>query len=211
MIRAVISDLGQVVLWFDNDIFIRKLSARCGLSMDRIKETAHWNMDLITAFDKGGIPPREFYERIVTAVDARMSREEFFAIYNDIFWLNAPALEVLKRVKPIGSKLLLLSNTDPERFGFVRKKFSQILIFDDYVLSYELGLTKPEPGIYREAARRAGCAAEECVFIDDLPENVAVAVSLGMKGVVYAPATDLAAELARLGFAFDDRDFKKRA
>ena len=57
MIRAVISDLGQVVLWFDNDIFIRKLSARCGLSMDRIKEAAHWNMDLITAFDKGGIPP----------------------------------------------------------------------------------------------------------------------------------------------------------
>lgn len=202
MIRTVISDLGMVVLWFDNDIFIRKLSARCGLSMDRIMEAAHLNMDLITAFDKGGISPREFYERIAKAVDARMSREEFFAIYNDIFWLNAPVLEVLKRVKPIGSKLLLLSNTDPERFGFVRKKFSQILIFDDYILSYELGLAKPEPGIYREAARRAGCAVDECVFIDDMPENVAAAVSFGMKGVVYAPTTDLAAELGELGLRF---------
>jgi putative hydrolase of the HAD superfamily len=202
MIRAVISDLGQVVLWFDNDIFIRKLSARCGISMDRIKEAAHANMELITAFDKGGISPREFHERIVKAVDARMSREEFFAIYNDIFWLNARAVEVLKRVKPACSKLLLLSNTDPERFGFVRKRFSQILIFDDYVLSYELGLVKPEPGIYREAARRAGCAADECVFVDDLPENVEAAMKLGMAGVVYRPTTDLAAALGELGLRF---------
>ena len=35
MIRAVISDLGKVVLWFDNDIFIRKLGARCGLSVEQ--------------------------------------------------------------------------------------------------------------------------------------------------------------------------------
>jgi len=202
MIRAVISDLGQVVLWFDNDIFIRKLAAHCDLSVEEIKEAAHANMELITAFDKGGISPREFYERIVKAVDARISREKFFAIYNDIFWLNARAVEVLKRVKPTCSKLLLLSNTDPERFGFVRKRFSQILIFDDYVLSYELGLAKPEPGIYREAARRAGCAADECVFIDDLPENVEAAVSLGAKGVVYAPTTDLAAALGELGLRF---------
>jgi HAD superfamily hydrolase (TIGR01509 family) len=201
MIRAVISDLGNVVLWFDNDIFIRKLGARCGLSVGRIKEVAQWNMDLITAFDKGGISPGEFHERIVKAVDVQMSREEFFAIYNDIFWLNAPALKVLKRLKPAGSKLLLLSNTDSERFGFVRQRFSQILIFDDYILSYDLGLAKPAPGIYLEAVKRAGCAADECVFIDDLPMNVEAAVSLGMKGVVYAPTTDLAAELARLGLA----------
>ena len=198
MIRAVISDLGQVVLGFNNDIFIRKLSVRCGLTMPRIKEATHWNMELIRAFDKGGILPGEFYERIVKAVDARMPREEFFAIYNDIFWLNAPALEVLKRVKLAGAKLLLVSNTDPERFGFVKKNFSQILIFDDYLLSYELRLAKPEPGIYREAMRRAGCAANECVFIDDLPENVEAAVSLGMKGLLYVPALDLTAALARL-------------
>jgi putative hydrolase of the HAD superfamily len=202
MIRAVISDLGKVLLWFDNDIFIRRLAAHCDLSVEKIKEAAHSNMELITAFDKGGISPREFYERIVKAVGARISREKFFAIYNDIFWLNARAVEVLKRVKPTYSKLLLLSNTDPERFGFVRKRFSQILIFDDYVLSYELGLVKPEPGIYREAARRAGCAADECVFIDDLPENVEAAVSLGAKGVVYAPTTDLAAALGELGLRF---------
>jgi len=199
MIRSVVSDLGKVVLWFDNDIFIRKLAGHCGRSREETKEVAHSNMELITSFDKGLISSPEFYDRIVKAFDARISREEFFAIYNDVFWLNARAVEVLKRAKPILSKLLLLSNTDPERFGFIKKKFSRILIFDDYLLSYELGLVKPEPGIFREAVKRTGCAADECVFIDDLPENVEVPVSLGAKGVVYAPATDLAAELSRLG------------
>ncbi len=37
MIRAVISDMGRVVLWFDNDIFIRKLAASAAVPEDRIK------------------------------------------------------------------------------------------------------------------------------------------------------------------------------
>jgi putative hydrolase of the HAD superfamily len=60
-------------------------------------------------------------------------------------------------------------------------------------------MVKPEPGIYIEAARRAACRLEECVFIDDMPENVEAAVKLGMAGIVYAPETDLAAELEKLG------------
>ena len=205
MIRSVISDLGKVLLWFDNDIFIRKLAAHCGRSVEETKEAAHSNLELIIAFDKGRISPTEFYERVVKALGARISREKFFAIYNDVFWLNARAVEAMKRVKPNCSRLLLLSNTDPERFGFVKKMFPQILIFDDYILSYELGLTKPEPEIFREAVRRAGCPADECAFIDDLPENVEAAVSLGAKGVLYTPTTDLVAELSRLGLVFKDQ------
>ena len=50
--------------------------------------------------------------------------------------------------------------------------------------------------------RRAGCAVDECVFIDDLPENVEAAVKFGMAGIVYRPETDLAAELRELGLRF---------
>ncbi len=67
------------------------------------------------------------------------------------------------------------------------------------MLSYELGMVKPEPEIYLEAARRAGCRPDECVFIDDMPENVEAAAKLGMAGVVYRPETDLAAEFRKLG------------
>ncbi|MHB8094616.1 MAG: HAD-IA family hydrolase, partial [Candidatus Aminicenantales bacterium] len=78
----------------------------------------------------------------------------------------------------------------------------EVFFFDDYILSFELGIAKPEPGIYREALRRAGCRAGECVFIDDIPENVEAAVKLGIAGIVYRPETDLEAELLKLGLKF---------
>ena len=124
---------------------------------------------------------------------------EFYEIYNDIFSLNLPAIDVLARVKAAGYRALLLSNTDPERFGFVRRRFPEILFFDYYVLSYELKLLKPDPAIYVEAARRAGCTPSECVFIDDMEENVRGAVEAGLAGIRYLPDTDLAAELRKIG------------
>jgi len=199
MIRAVISDMGMVVLWFDNDVFIRKLAVSATVPEDRIKEAAHWNMDLLTEFDKGTISPGDFYRRVVRAVGSGIGEAEFNAIYNDIFRLNPPALDVLREQKAAGRTLVLLSNTDVLRFGHIRRTYPEILIFDDYVLSYELGMVKPEPRIYLEAARRAGCRPEECVFIDDIPENVAAAMKLGMAGIVYRPGSDLASELEKLG------------
>ena len=199
IVRAVVSDLGKVILWFDNNIFIRKLAAFCPVPEERIREVANWNKDLLVAFDKGHLSPAEFHRRVAGAVGADITLEEFFAIYNDIFRPNPPALDVLRRQKAAGRTLILLSNTDAERFGFVRRHFPEILIFDDYVLSFKVGMVKPEPGIYLEAIRRARCRAEECVYIDDLAENVDAALKLGMAGILYAPETDLEAELGKLG------------
>jgi FMN phosphatase YigB (HAD superfamily) len=95
-----------------------------------------------------------------------------------------------------------LSNTDPERFGFVRRRFPEILFFDDYVLSYELKLLKPDPAIYLAAAAKAGCRPEECVFIDDMEDNIRGAVAAGLAGILYRPETDLAAELRQLSLRF---------
>lgn len=199
MIRAIISDMGRVILWFDNDVFIRKLAATATVPEERIKEAAHWNLELLTDFDRGAISPGDFYRRVARAVGSGIGEAEFYAIYNDIFRLNPPALDVLAKQKAAGKVLVLLSNTDVLRFGHIRQRYPEIFIFDDYVLSYELGMVKPEPRIYLEAARRAGCRPEECVFIDDMSENVEAAAALGMSGIVYRPETDLEAELEKRG------------
>jgi HAD superfamily hydrolase (TIGR01509 family) len=199
IIRAVISDLGRVVLWFDNDVFLRKLAARSGKPFADIKAAVHGDLELIRRFDGGAVTPAEFHERVTVLAGADIPYGEFYDIYNDIFSLNPPAVEVLARVKAAGARTVLLSNTDPERFGFVRRRFPEILFFDDYVLSYELKLLKPDPAIYAEAARRAGFAPCECVFIDDMEENVRGAIAAGLAGILYRPETDLEEELRKLG------------
>jgi len=202
MIRTVISDLGRVVLWFDNNIFLRKLAEHSGRPFEDVKAAVHGNLELIRQFDGGVLTPVQFYERVTRAAGAVIPYDAFFEIYDDIFSLNPPVVGVLARVKAAGYTTFLLSNTDPERFGFVRRRFPEIFFFDDYVLSYELRLLKPDAAIYLEAARRAGSAPGECVFIDDMEENVEGAEAAGLKGIHYLPETDLAAELRALGLTF---------
>jgi putative hydrolase of the HAD superfamily len=201
MIRTVVSDMGRVVLWFDNNVFLRKLADRAARPFDEIKALVHGDLELIRRFDGGAVTPDGFHARIMALAGANMPYGDFYEIYNDIFTPNPPAIEVLSRVKRAGYKTLLLSNTDPERFGFVRRRFPEILFFDHVVLSYELKLLKPDPAIYLAAARLARSAPAECVFIDDMEENVQGAVAAGFAGVLYRPETDLAAELGKFGVA----------
>lgn len=63
--------------------------------------------------------------------------------------------------------------------------------FDDVLLSYEVGIVKPDPRIFELAAERLGVGSDECVFVDDSEENVKVAEGCGMKGVVYEWGMDL--------------------
>src|SRR5512136_126603 len=122
MISAVISDLGRVVLWFDNDIFLRKLAAKVGRPYEAVKSVVHGDLEIIRRFDAGAVTPAGFLAHVTSAVGADIPYGDFYAMYNDIFTPNPPVIDVLARVKAAGTTTLLLSNTDPERFGFVRRR-----------------------------------------------------------------------------------------
>lgn len=197
MISTIISDLGQVVLWFDNNIFYRKMTAYCSRSVEEMRAIVHGRSEFIRDFDRGALTPQEFYERIAALLGAHIGYEDFVAAYVDVFTRNQPVTDLYKKLKG-RYRLLLLSNTDPLRFGFVRRNFPDILFFDDYVLSYEVKALKPDHRIFREALSRAGAKPASCVFIDDLEENVAAAAALGMNTILYRPDIDLQRELRRL-------------
>jgi putative hydrolase of the HAD superfamily len=144
------------------------------------------------------LTPHQFYERAVALLGARLSYDEFAAAYIDVFSRNQPAIDLLKKLKG-RYKLVLLSNTDPLRFGFVRERFPDVLFFDDYVLSYEVKALKPGPEIYKEALRRAAVPPSACVFIDDMEENIDGAAALGIRTIHYGSDTDLGRELRSLG------------
>ena len=58
-------------------------------------------------------------------------------------------------------------------------------MFDAVVISGEVGMRKPEARIFEHTLELLGLPAAECVFVDDLPHNVAAAAGLGLVGVQH--------------------------
>jgi putative hydrolase of the HAD superfamily len=197
----VISDLGKVLIFFDNNIFFKKIAKNCPFTHEEIRELTFSHFYLVESFDRGEMSPEEFYRQVTHKLKARIDYDRFYSIYNDVFSLNPPVLQLMIRLKK-NYKIVMLSNTDVMRFDFIKKKFPEIMIFDEYVLSYQVGFIKPHPQIYKEALKQAGVEAKECVFIDDREENIEEAARLGISGILMEPQTDLEAVLQEMGLSF---------
>lgn len=71
-------------------------------------------------------------------------------------------------------------------------------LFDDIVLSYKVGLIKPESEIYEMSAKNLGVKEEECVFIDDILNYCQGAEAVGMNTIWYQNFEDMKVELEAL-------------
>lgn len=71
-------------------------------------------------------------------------------------------------------------------------------LFDHVVISGEVGMRKPEPEIYRFAAKQLGLDESDCAFIDDFRVNIEGADAVGMRGVLHEHAESTIAELEEL-------------
>jgi epoxide hydrolase-like predicted phosphatase len=198
MIDTVISDLGQVLLHFNNALFFERMTKYTPRSMAEIRAATHDNRKLLDLFDTGKLTPKEFYMRAVEALDARVSEADFYAAYNDVFSVNTAVLAVIRNLRP-KYRLVMLSNTDPVRYGHIERAFPELRIFDAYILSFRIGAMKPDPRVYREALRLLDALPENTLFIDDLQENLEGAARLGIKGILFTARTDLAMELEKFG------------
>lgn len=68
----------------------------------------------------------------------------------------------------------------------------QRALFDDVVLSYQVGVAKPNPEVYLLAAKRLGVQPEECLFVDDKEMFCVAARKVGMKAIRYEDFDDFA-------------------
>jgi epoxide hydrolase-like predicted phosphatase len=104
-------------------------------------------------------------------------------------------LAAVERARAQGVTTGLISNS----WG-TRRYDRQLLakLFDGVVISGEEGIRKPTPAIYELAAERIGLEPTECVFVDDLPFNLAPAAELGMATVHHISPPETIAELERL-------------
>ena len=74
----------------------------------------------------------------------------------------------------------------------------QASIFDASVLSYEVGLVKPDPRIYQAIAEKLGLDASECLLVDDQEQHCQGARAVGMQSVLFTGVPQLRQEVLAL-------------
>ncbi len=153
----------------------------------------------IHALERGECSGPEF-ERLLAAELLRVDGGAVVAegLLQRMFAASVPVpamYDTIRALRGAGFGTALLSNS----WGcdeYPRADFPEL--FDTVVISGEVGMRKPEEGIFLYAAQTLGLTPQSCVFIDDIEANVNAAEACGMTGVLHTDAAATAAALQDL-------------
>ncbi len=175
MKKLIISDFFGVVGDEDSSVFFGKYCPEFD------------SQELTVKYFHPGDRGEATFNEIVDNVCEDFHFERDFALYN---FLEVPQphkeyIDVLKKLKEEGHKLVLLSNACDFLVPYLIRRYDIEGLFDELYISYEIGHYKPNEDAFAYALEKAGYKAEDSIFIDDNQRNVDVANSLGIQGLLY--------------------------
>jgi len=101
------------------------------------------------------------------------------------FTLREGVFDTLDALRRRGIHLGIVSNIDDDQLGHLLEIAAIGSYFDSILSSEQAQSCKPDPGIFEEAVRRAGCVAEEALFVGDtLAQDIAGANRVGLRSVL---------------------------
>lgn len=182
-IKAVLFDLGKVLLNFNFEPAFRRLEKRGAKNAAQIRRF-FLRSGLEVLYDGGKISSREFYLEVKRGLGLEISFTQFRAVWNDIFTPIAPMIRLVGRLH--GKKrLVLISNTNAMHFDHVKKRYAVLKKFDRHVLSYKEKVRKPDPRIYQVASAACRAHPHEIFYIDDREDLTDAARDLGFHVHTY--------------------------
>ena len=156
----------------------------------------------LRALETGKLSENEFEDRFA----GRLGLGEAADLIEDMFRGMRPCEPMVAAVaaaRAAGVRTGLVSNSWSTSH-YDRDLLAEL--FEDVVISAEVGLHKPQPEIYLLAAKRLGEEPRRCVFVDDLRENCAGAEAVGMTAILHRDVSETIARMEDLlGFAVPAR------
>lgn len=195
-IKNIIFDLGGVLLNINPLLSLIEF-ANISKTDPEVLKNRLTSDRVFEKFDTGILSPDEFRNELCRIMNYHASNPEIDNAWN-ILLLDFPPerVELLKQLK-LNYSIFLLSNTNIIHFwkytaDFYQKYGIQMAdMFEKLFLSYEIGIHKPDAGIYTHVLQNAEIKADESVFFDDSPANVEAAIKLGMSGIHITNGKDV--------------------
>lgn len=183
MIKAILFDLGKVILDFNFEPAFHRLAKFAPLSAKDI-EDYFWKSELEVLYDGGKITSLEFHKEVKRALKHSLSYEAFRSVWNNIFTPKKEIVSLIRRLSP-RYRLVLISNTNAMHYDHVRKRYAILDRFDRSILSFKEKTRKPDERIYKIAAKACLAEPREIFYIDDRKELTEAAESFGFHVFTY--------------------------
>jgi putative hydrolase of the HAD superfamily len=203
-LKGVIFDYGRVLAWTQHQEPRAAWERRLGLAPGALTRIVHNEHSWIAA-QRGTITIDAHWQEVsaalrLTPADAAALRAAFYA--GDV--LNVELVACIDHLRARGLRVGLLSNFSADLRTMLTQQ-DLLRRFDALAISAEIGVMKPDAAAYQAILAMMQMEAHTCVFIDDVPANVAAARAVGLHGIVYEDNPSCLAALARLLVGSTDR------
>jgi glucose-1-phosphatase len=197
-VRAVIFDLGGVLLRTDDPQPRARLAERLGLSREELEQIVFEN-PLSQQAERGMATPEEAWTEVARRLHVSMEeipkiRREFFGGDRVDFGL----IELIQNLRPAYTTALLSNTMIVDLPGFLREELRIQDTFDIVISSAHRKMAKPDPAIFHLALELVKARPQESVFVDDAARNIAAASAIGMNTIHFRSAAQARADLLAL-------------
>lgn len=197
--KIVVFDIGQVLIEWDPRHLYRDLFDGYEDLMEDFLDNVcspAWNLEQ----DRG----RPWADAVAQLTAEHPDCAELIRSYDELWEQMVPGPipgtpEILAELKARGVPVYAITNFSADKFALSQQRFDFLNGFDGIVVSGIEKVVKPDPKIYRILLDRYGLDAADCLFIDDNPDNVESARSVGMTAHHFAGAEALRRDLEGFG------------
>lgn len=196
---VVLWDLGGVLLDWDPRHLYRKLFGPDEVAMDDF--LAHVCSPEWHALQDLGKATAEACAELAAEHPGQAEMINAWAERNEEMVAGAisGSVEVLAELRAKGTACYALSNMEQESWQRRLKLYDFLGWFDGCFISSFEGVMKPDPEYFERALARFELAPGDCLFIDDRAQNIEVALSLGIRAVLFRSPEQLRADLEDRG------------
>jgi putative hydrolase of the HAD superfamily len=199
-LRAVVFDYGMVLSGPVNTEARDNLIRATGLSEEAF-EPLYWADR--HAYDEGKLSGITFWQKF-SKDNGRSFSESQIEELNRLdarMWTTYDPRMVAwqQQLKAAGLRTAILSNMGDSVLTSLEREFAWIATFDVLVWSFQLGIAKPDPAIYRHVLNELGTLPEETLFLDDRAVNIDAARALGIVAIEFSTIIQLREDLIAAG------------
>ncbi len=199
MIKSIIFDIGGVLVNIHPDRTYQYLSDTTDIDVKSIESRFPW--DAHCEYERGRITNREWFEifRDSLPQPCCLKEKDFWYAWRLLLGQEKSTAQLLKQISNNYSTWLL-SNTNPKHIqDEIEKRYLFPNLVDGAIYSFDVDCRKPEEKIYRILLNQIGIKPEQCVFIDDLIDNVHAAEKVGIIGIHFLSYDHLIDDLLKIG------------